>query len=191
MTRSRFLAAAATFALLPAFALPATAAPAARLIERLDADRDGTVDRAEFLDHAAERFAAADGDRDGVLTAAELAAAAKLRHERRAKRILARLDGDGDARASLAEAAQAGRIGRRFERADADRDGFLTGGELAAAMERRAARQVERLLRRADGDRRISGSEAAALAEARFARLDGNGDGRLPRSRRCRSMLLL
>lgn len=194
MTRSRFLAAAATLALLPASALPAaaatTAAPAARIIERLDADRDGAVHRAEFLDHAAKRFAAADGDGDGVLTAAEFAAAAKPRHERRANRILARLDRDGDARASLAETARAGRIGRRFERADADRDGLLTAAEIAAAAERHGARRIERLVRRADadGDGRVSKSEATKVAEARFERLDQNGDGLLQAAELAASM---
>ena len=52
---------------------PSCAQAMARWFDRVDANHDGVIDRAEFLADAARQFAAMDLDHDGVITPAELA----------------------------------------------------------------------------------------------------------------------
>lgn len=94
----------------------------ARMIERFDANRDGQVDRTEFMAARDERFVAMDGDADGIVTQAEWDAAVAAY---RAEHATDADDGkDGD------------RHARWFGKIDADGDGSVTRAEFEAAAER-------------------------------------------------------
>ncbi|HKA89910.1 MAG TPA: hypothetical protein VKE22_19750 [Haliangiales bacterium] len=59
-------------------------------------------------------------------------------------RLMARLDTDHDGRISRKEAEPAKRLATHFDRIDADKDGFLTREEIAAAIaDARARRGVK------------------------------------------------
>ena len=167
------------------------AGPAARPARtQLDANGDGTIDKAEAAKapRLAERFDRLDRDKDGRLGADE-----RLRSGRHGpghrgphgmRGGIERLDADGDGRVSRAEfdAGKARREARRGDRpgaghgsgkpafdfaaADANRDGYLVRGELRAYGERmRPQREAER----------------ARRATERFAAADINQDGKLSR----------
>ncbi len=58
-----------------------------RMMEKIDADKDGKVSKAEFTSSYEDRFAKADADADGFLTEAEMKAAwEKMSAEREARR---------------------------------------------------------------------------------------------------------
>ena len=110
-----------------------------RLFERMDADQDGSITKAEVEAAAVARFTEADANGDGLLDADEMAAAGEGRNaERRAKRIakhMERADTDGDGAISLEEMTASGgnRMDRMFENLDADGDGVITQAEAEAA----------------------------------------------------------
>ena len=104
--------------------------PGAARMERLkaaDTNNDGAISRAEAqaLPRLAERFDALDTNRDGQLTREEMRAA---HGQARRVAFLRMLDADGDGKVSKAEALA--RAEERFNRADANGDGFLTADEL-------------------------------------------------------------
>ena len=118
---------------------------------RADANRDGTITRAEMVAEADARFAAMDTDKDGKVTAAERDAARDaMRAQRRdgaggggargggGMGMSMGMRGDPDGVLTRAEAVQ--RAGARFDRLDANRDGSLDAGELAAARPMRGPR---------------------------------------------------
>jgi Ca2+-binding EF-hand superfamily protein len=80
-------------------------------LERMDADGDGRVSPAEYLDWMGYAFHAMDRNGDGVLTPEELPG------------------GRGPA-VSLEQHRE--RLSARFARQDANRDGFLDAAELSA-----------------------------------------------------------
>lgn len=103
-----------------------------RMFERLDADGDGRVTRAEADAMRGAMLRRADRDGDGLITEAEMrAAAAERASERAAKRFVV-LDGNGDGRVDADEIAS--RAEARFLRADADGDGVVTRAEFDAAL---------------------------------------------------------
>jgi Ca2+-binding EF-hand superfamily protein len=98
----------------------------AKMIERLDADNNGTVELAELPPHMRERLAKADADGDLRLTADELNA----HHEQMKKQHFAAKDTNQDGALSADE------VGKRWTHmsvADADKDGRITQAELDAA----------------------------------------------------------
>jgi Ca2+-binding EF-hand superfamily protein len=115
---------------------------AARRAERraaIDTDGDGQVSEEERMAarqaRAADRLSRYDTDGDGAIGEEERAA---MRTER-AEEIVARFDGDGDGKVSPEEAAAArGRRGRAFQdfaTSDTDKDGYLSPGEISAAIQ--------------------------------------------------------
>jgi len=140
---------------------------AERMMERLDADKDGRVTRDEMVAAATQRFTARDKDGDGVISAEDRKA---FRAERRAER-----------RAT------------RFDTIDADSDGMISKEEFTAFQpeqrargERRGERRAMRGKRRGDGEGRgnrrgmrgvLTIEEAAARANQRFERLDSDDKG--------------
>lgn len=114
--------------------------------------------------------------------------------EQHARRVIEKLDTDGDGSISAEEAKAHPRMGEHFAKLDADGDGQLTSAELIEAKkahrgrgghhrmgppEDHAKRMIEKL--DADGDGQISEAEAADkphLAE-RFSKLDADGDGQV------------
>ena len=154
---------------------------AARMIDRYDADRNGSVTLDEYLAIEDDRFAGADSDQDGFVTVLELETAMSGTAERRDGRMLDRLDTDKDGRVSRAEAEAdaAERVERRFARLDKDKDGFITRAELSGAKDRVATRRGGRMMERVDADKdgRISPAEAETARKARFERMDADKDG--------------
>lgn len=132
-------------------------------------DPDARVSRDAFVARHLERFDSADGNRDGTLTSDEARAAfAAGRAERRAA-MFGRLDSDGDGVISRAEfdaraEARGERGGPRGWR------GRGRGGHRGGWAE-------------LEGDG-LTRAEAQARAEARFARMDANGDGVISREDR-------
>lgn len=99
------------------------------MLERLkaaDANADGLLSRAEAaaLPRLAERFDQLDANQDGQVSFDELHAG------RRGKRggMMKAADTDGDGKVSKAE--MLARAEARFERADANKDGFITPDEV-------------------------------------------------------------
>jgi Ca2+-binding EF-hand superfamily protein len=80
------------------------------------------------------------------------------------------------------------RLAARFARLDSDGDGVLTEREWMAQVERTERRGSRGMAARraldADGDRSVSREEFAAMALARFARADADGDGVVTRAER-------
>lgn len=122
------LASAATLAL---------AAPEGRghgpMFERLraaDSNADGLISRSEAasLPRLADRFDAIDANRDGQVSFEELRA---YRQANRGAGFVRHLDANGDGKVSRDEALAA--AAARFDRADADRDGFVTLDEMQRA----------------------------------------------------------
>ncbi|WP_337188790.1 hypothetical protein [Phenylobacterium sp.] len=104
-----------------------------------DADRDGKVTLAEFKAAQAQRtdrlFARLDADKDGRITQAEIDAVAKGRPGGRGGgQMLMRLDADKDGAVTRAE-MNAG-AERRFQAADANKDGWLSKDELRMMQQR-------------------------------------------------------
>ena len=113
------------------------------MMERLkaaDTNGDGLISRAEAaaLPRLAERFEQIDANRDGQVSFEELRAArGHGKHGHGHGGMMKHLDADGDGKVSKAEALTAAE--KRFDRADADQDGFITREEAQAA--RKAHRQ--------------------------------------------------
>jgi hypothetical protein len=137
---------------------PSRETMAARMIERLDTDKDGKVSRSEADAAASTAFAAYDADRNGQVTREEVKAkrdAAKAARAEvvKAERGPARQDArtalrnlrpamipamgprlfkraDTDKSGALSKAEVMGAVDKRFSQRDADRDGFITASEL-------------------------------------------------------------
>ena len=130
---------------------------------RGDADGDGRVSRAEFVEARIARLTAADANRDGTVTAEERRAAMQAR---RAEHVAA-----------------------RFDRLDADKNGQISRDEFSARPERgpRGEGRMQRGGRHHGGPGMRGGqkaergpvviAEARAKAEQAFARMDANSDG--------------
>lgn len=176
---------------------------------RRDADNDGRVSRAEFVDGRIARLTAIDANRDGSVSAEERQSGIDTRRNQRVSARFEALDKDGNGAVSREEFTAAredradrmerggrpgmrqgghrghrggwGRGGRghggwgqnaeargpqsiaevqtrlttRFDRVDANRDGYITAEERTAARqagrEQRHERRAERMARRAAG----------------------------------------
>lgn len=119
---------------------------AERLAE-IDTDGDGTISKAESEAPLEERFTSADTDGDGVLSFEEITAfTAAEREDRRAfrqQRRFDRLDANEDGFIDADEFAVPAT--KMFENADTDGDGFITEAESeAAAQSRRGKRRGPR-----------------------------------------------
>lgn len=109
----------------------------AEVFQELDANNDGAVSAEEFANRQ-DRFARADVDGNGILTAEEIIAGGQERAERRAARMIERLDSDGDGALSRAEIEDRRSPERMFARLDTNDDGVVSEEEFAEArMDRR------------------------------------------------------
>jgi Ca2+-binding EF-hand superfamily protein len=112
----------------------------------LDTNGDGGLTLEEMQAAAAARFAAADTDGDGGLSAAEMLAQREAdnteRAERRAARMIERLDENEDGLVQIEELAEARRpLDRMFERVDTDEDGVISQAEFDDAREHMGERR--------------------------------------------------
>ena len=131
--------AALTALALGAFATAAMAEPGdhprrAAMLERLkaaDTNADGLISRTEAaaLPRIAERFDAIDANKDGQVSFEELRAA-RGKHRGHGEHFK-RVDTDNDGKVSKPEALAA--AGAMFDRADANKDGFVTQDEMRSA----------------------------------------------------------
>jgi Ca2+-binding EF-hand superfamily protein len=175
-----------------AFALGATAfaqtgpgnkAPGERFrtqfFERLDADKDGKITKAEYEAARAGEFKAADKNGDGSVSKEEFAAYGDQRRTDFVDRMFARLDKNSDGKLDAAELA-AGR-GKRGDRAEGDRE----EGERGDRAERGGRLNFER----ADAAKKgfltledltkVRGARFETAMKKRFEGLDTNRDGKL------------
>ena len=131
-----------------------------------DADRDGRVTQAEFVDGRVARLTAMDANGDGAVSREEMQAAGQARRAERADQRFARLDADSNGAVSRTEfdagLAAHGARGPRAERAG-------RGGGRHGPMRPGARDKAER------GPVVIA--DARARLTEQFARLDANRDG--------------
>lgn len=111
------------------------------MMEKLDANKDGAISRAEADAAKAERFARVDANKDGAVTQDEMRAhheARKAEHAaKRAGRMgehFAKMDKNGDGRLTQDEFGGAGRM---FEHLDSNKDGSISADERAKMREHR------------------------------------------------------
>lgn len=117
-----------------------------RLFNKLDADKNGVVTRAEAEQARADRFAKLDANGDGTITVAEIdkAIEKKLRRMqvRMRYKMLSRLDTNGDGQVTNEEFTA--RPMRLFNRVDRNGDGEVTREE-AKKMMRHMRRHGKRM----------------------------------------------
>jgi Ca2+-binding EF-hand superfamily protein len=123
----------------------------ARAFDRLDANRDGKLDRADRADRQKARFDRVDANHDGSVSYAEFAAMHTQKDGVRGERFGRRGDTRGDHRMAMRGLGRRGPGGMMARMGDADSDGAITRAEF----------------------------QGAALA--RFDRLDANKDGTVTR----------
>lgn len=109
---------------------------AARMIARVDTDKNGAISQAEFRAAAANRFARADTDRDGTIEPSERQGKwGKRGGHGGGARMLARLDTDRDGAISQAEFVAGAQA--RFQRMDTNGDGRIDAAEMQAMRGKR------------------------------------------------------
>ena len=137
---------------------------------RGDADGDGRVSKAEFVDGRVQRLTALDADRDGSVSVEEMQAGREARRAQAADRMFARLDADGNGAITRAE-FDARRAERAEHRGEGRRGPGRRGGMRRGGHEGMGAARGER------GP--VAIAEAQTRADAAFTRMDVNGDGYL------------
>lgn len=98
-------------------------------IERIDADKSGTISLEEFASVGVGKMIAADKDGDGILSVDEIAAEMEAeRKRRREAAMMKRLDVNGDGSVTVAELQD--RMSKQFALLDRNSDGSLSEEEL-------------------------------------------------------------
>ena len=100
---------------------------AQKSFDRIDLDKDGKINLAEFTPVAEKRFLGIDVNKDNAVSTAEIDASLQAALERRRNRILAHLDADKNGSVSRAELDSY--IGAMVAGADTDSDGGVSFSE--------------------------------------------------------------
>ena len=164
--RTKYLLAASAAVLVGAVAVAAPGHMGGRGFDKLDANSDGSVTRAEIDAQAAERFAKIDANRDGFVTQAEMTAHHEAMRAQWAAKMKERADQGGERAEKRAERMEkrgerlAKRGGERFAKRDADSDGRISLAEFQAG----GAKMIERF--DADKNGVVSKEEMAKAREA-------------------------
>lgn len=108
------------------------------MLENADANRDGAISRAEFIDARRARFAKMDRNGDGYFSDSDLPRIARKRAGDRIDRLMSGLDRDRDGRLGRDEFVNGPT--RLFDAADRDRNGLLDRAEIDAMRKAAAAR---------------------------------------------------
>ena len=174
------LAAAQPSAEAGAHGRPGRAALAEHWFERMDANQDGQLTRAELEAGTQRLFERLDANKDGELTRAEAeTGATALRREELGARFR-ELDTNQDGRLTAEESKLPPRA---FDRIDSNHDHALSLEEFLALPDF-GARRREFEFDRADQnhDGKVTRAEAEQAAKERFDRLDANHDGVITRA---------
>lgn len=133
------------------------------LFDALDANKDGTITRAEATAAAEKRFAEMDADRNGVISQAERDAM----HEKMRDEHFKRMDTDGNGQLSLSE----------FRAAHDRMRSAMGDGDMGKHRHDRGMGMMGKGMDRMQGD--ISKEQFLARPLAMFDRMDANKDGRI------------
>jgi Ca2+-binding EF-hand superfamily protein len=149
-------------------------------LKRMDADKNGTVSKVEFLAQRTEEFKTMDSNQDNAVDPAEIGAALQEPAEFRTKRFLKRVDANRDGKVSREEFEQGPRA--QFAGRDINSDGKINaddrppsggglgwfggggGKKMALGRGNRQDQTLENVL---------------ARSKAEFAKIDTNSDGSL------------
>lgn len=181
-----------------------------RMLRRLDTDRDGKITQQEIETRVTERFERLDLNGDGRITDADLppmmrdrdflsneAGAGRhrwrggrhhgRRGHRRGRRMfrqLAGADTNKDGAVTIQELQD--RATKRFARWDRNKDGVLEMADRDALRKETLDYRVQRFLHRfgAGTDGKLTMEQFAKHRDARFAKMDADGDGVIQRSER-------
>ncbi len=131
-------------ALLAGAALTGSASARERLdpmeiLEKSDANRDGAISRAEFIDARRARFAKMDRNRDGYFSDDDLPRMVRKRAGEKVDRVVQALDSNRDGRLSRVEFVDGPT--RLFDLGDADRNGLIDRYEMDRLRARAEARR--------------------------------------------------
>lgn len=131
-------------ALLAGAALTGSASARERLdpmemLEKSDANRDGAISRAEFIDARRARFAKMDRNHDGYFSDDDLPRMVRKRAGEKVDRVVQALDSNRDGRLSRVEFVDGPT--RLFDLGDADRNGLIDRYELDRLRTRAEARR--------------------------------------------------
>ncbi|HTM82138.1 EF-hand domain-containing protein [Asticcacaulis sp.] len=101
-----------------------------RGFDAMDTNKDGVLDKSEAKGRLAKAFDEIDLNKDGKVTKDELKAGWQAQRTDRQAQRLARIDTDKDGKVSWAESEAQAKA--RFDKADANHDGFLDASEMTA-----------------------------------------------------------
>lgn len=107
-----------------------------QMIEKVDADKSGSISLEEFSNIGTGKMISADADGDGILSADEIHAEMEAERKRRLQeRMTRRLDIDGDGTVTVAELKDM--QAKRFAVLDKNSDGLLSEDELSKSRKKK------------------------------------------------------